>query len=361
MQSKSCRSSGGIAFRYHIDRVPSLLSWLDLGTSLAPGCESLNPDHPLINKPAVSVVVPVYNSEHSLAALVSRLGSTLAESASSHEILLVDDGSRDRSWRAITELVAGNDAVRGIRLLRNYGQHSALLAGINQARYEVIVTLDDDLQNPPEEIPKLLDKLQEGWDVVYGTPEKQQHGLWRYVASQATKFTLQEAMGAEAARSISSFRAFRSNLRPAFADYHSPFVLIDVLLTWGTVKFGTVRVRHDRREVGQSNYTVSTLIRHAMNLTTGFSTLPLRLASAVGFGVTLFGVGVLVYVLARYLLAGTSVAGFTFLASIIAIFSGGQLFTLGIIGEYLARMHVRMMNRPAYVIGERLDSPIVRD
>jgi undecaprenyl-phosphate 4-deoxy-4-formamido-L-arabinose transferase len=159
-------------------------------------------------------------------------------------------------------------------------------------------------------------------------------------------------MGAETARKVSAFRAFRSEVRHAFANYDGPFVSIDVLLTWGTARFATVPVRHDSRRIGTSNYTCRKLVTHALNMMTGFSVLPLQLASLLGFGFTLFGLLVLVYVMGRYLIEGGSVPGFPFLASIIAIFSGAQLFALGIIGEYLARMHFRMMETPAYTVRE---------
>jgi undecaprenyl-phosphate 4-deoxy-4-formamido-L-arabinose transferase len=234
--------------------------------------------------------------------------------------------------------------------MRNYGQHNALLCGIRIARFDVSVTLDDDLQHPPEELPKLLEKLSEGHDVVYGTPMSEQHGILRNVASRVTKLVLQGAMGAETATKVSAWRALRRDVRRAFEGYQNTFVSIDVLLTWGTTRFSWVALRHDARTIGQSNYTMVKLTRHALNMMTGFSTLPLQFASLVGFFFTLFGVGVLGYVLGRYFVTGGSVAGFPFLASVVAIFSGAQLFALGIIGEYLARMHTRSLDRPAYVV-----------
>jgi undecaprenyl-phosphate 4-deoxy-4-formamido-L-arabinose transferase len=299
-----------------------------------------------------SVVVPVYNSQDTLAELVERLESVLSDLAHRFEVIFVNDGSSDESWQVVTQLVRHYSWVRGLDLMRNYGQHNALLAGIRQARYKVIVTMDDDLQNPPEEVPKLVAKLDEGFDVVYGTPHTEQHGLLRNLASQVTKLALQSAMGAETARNVSAFRAFRSQVRDAFADYRSPFVSIDVLLTWGTTRFVAIPVRHAPRLVGVSHYTVRKLMTHALNMMTGFSIMPLQLASLIGFGFTFFGLGVLVFVIGRYLIEGGSVPGFPFLASVIAIFSGAQLFALGIIGEYLARMHFRTMERPAYAIRE---------
>jgi glycosyltransferase involved in cell wall biosynthesis len=300
--------------------------------------------------PALSVVVPVYNGEAALPELVARLESVLASRAPGSEILLVNDGSRDASWQVILELAERWQRVRGIDLMRNYGQHNALLCGIRAAAGAVVVTLDDDLQHPPEEIPKLLDALTGEVDVVYGTPLAEQHGRLRDVASRATKMVLQGAMGAEIASRVSAFRAFRTELRQAFAQYGNPYVSIDVLLTWSTTRFAAVAVRHEPRRSGRSNYTFGTLARHALNMVTGFSVAPLRLASLVGFASTLLGLLVLAWVVGRYLIQGTTVPGFPFLASVIAIFSGAQLFTLGIIGEYLARMHFRLMSRPIYSV-----------
>jgi glycosyltransferase involved in cell wall biosynthesis len=305
-----------------------------------------------MNRPfkSISVVIPVYNSEDILPLLVNRLEPVLKGLAPLYELILVNDGSKDDSWQVISELSKQYPWVAGIDLMRNYGQHNALLCGIRAARHEVIVTMDDDLQNPPEEIPKILIKLSEGFDVVYGTPKEERHGFWRDRASQITKLVLQGSMGAETARNISAFRAFRRDVRNAFEGYQSPFVSIDVLLTWGTTRFAAIPVYHDTRKIGTSNYNLYKLITHAVNMMTGFSTLPLQLASMIGFLFTLFGILVLIYTLGRYVIQGGSVPGFPFLASVIAIFSGAQLFALGIIGEYLARMHFRSMGRPPSAI-----------
>ena len=300
--------------------------------------------------PGVSVVVPVYNGAAFLEELSSRVGSTLRARGVDFEIILVNDGSRDESWSRINALASADDRVRGIDFMRNYGQHNALLAGIRKARGAVIVTMDDDLQHPPEEIPKLLDGLSPDCDVVYGAPLHEQHDLWRRLTSRLTKKILQIAMGIPNAGRLSAFRAFRTELRGAFSEATGPFVSIDVMLTWGTNRISFVTVDHHQRAGGASNYSVGSLLAHASNLLTGFSVLPLRLASLIGFALTLFGIAVLVYVVTRYFMLGGSVPGFPFLASIIAIFSGAQLFALGIIGEYLARMHFRLMGRPAYQV-----------
>jgi hypothetical protein len=157
-------------------------------------------------------------------------------------------------------------------------------------------------------------------------------------------------MGVAIASRISSFRAFRTCLRDSFIDYRGEFVSIDVLLSWSTSRFAAIPVNNPPRTIGTSNYTVSKLVVHAMNMVTGFTTVPLRLASIFGFAFALFGLDLLIYVLVRYLISGGAVPGFSFLASAIAVFSGVQLFALGIIGEYLARMHFRLMDRPVYAV-----------
>jgi undecaprenyl-phosphate 4-deoxy-4-formamido-L-arabinose transferase len=309
----------------------------------------------------VSVIVPVYNAEATLVSLVDATLSVLDAIADESEMILVNDGSADSSWELICDLAERHRQVQGINLMRNFGQHNALLCGVRAARYHIIVTMDDDFQNPPEEIPKLVDALcREDLDVIYGYPIRQQHSLGRDLASAMTKIAMQKGMGVDAARYVSAFRAFRTELREAFSGYDNSYVSIDVLLTWGTTRFGVVRVRHDPRKAGTTGYTLNKLMTHAVNMLTGFTTWPLRIASFVGFAFTVFGLAVLMYVVGRYLLTGGSVPGFPFLASIIALFSGATLFSLGIIGEYLARMYFRNQGRPSSVVRETTREKVSR-
>ena len=301
---------------------------------------------------SLSVVVPVYNSALTIRELTARLAEVLPTLADEYELIFVEDNGRDNSWEIILDLAREYPWVRGAQFMRNYGQHNAVLYGIRAAKYEVIVTMDDDLQHPPAEIHHLLDKLAEGYDVVYGAPQKEQHGLLRDMASRITKWTLQRTMGVDAARNVNAFRVLRTPIRDAFADFSGPFVSIDVLLSWGTSRFAATKVRHEPRKLGPSNYTIYKLITHALNMITGFSTMPLQLASALGFIFTIFGLILFVYILIAYVIYGGSVPGFSFLASTIAIFSGVQLVMIGIIGEYLARMYQRTMDRPSYTVRE---------
>jgi glycosyltransferase involved in cell wall biosynthesis len=301
-------------------------------------------------KPSISVVIPVYNGISTLTELIERLDAELKKISRDYEIILINDGSPDQSWQLIEALSVKYRHVQGINLMQNYGQHNAIFCGLMNTRFELIATLDDDLQHPPEEIIHLLDCLNQGYDVVYGTPKKETHGLFRDLASVFTKLILANLMGAKNARSVGPFRVFKAEVFKAFSHYQGPYVNIDVLLSWGTNKFGSIPVNHLSRSVGKSNYNFRKLMNHTMNLITGFSTLPLQMASMTGFGFTIIGFVILIYVLVRNIIFGVVVPGFTFLSSIIAIFSGATLFALGIIGEYLARMYFRLMDKPKYWI-----------
>ena len=303
---------------------------------------------------SVSVVVPTYGNAQGLESLARAISDILERENRTFEILFVNDGSPDDTWDAIQRINASNPKVRGINLMRNYGQHNALLAGIFNARHDVIVTMDDDFQTPPMEIPKLLHKLDEGFDLVYGARDREQHGLVRNLASRITKWIVQHAMKARLARSITSFRAFRAELMRDYPRSGPPSVFIDALLDWTALKVTSVSVEHHARETGKSNFSWSKLVTHGVNLVTGLSVVPLQLAVWLGFLVTCFGVGLVGFVLVSYFVHGRQVPGFTFLAVVILLFSGAQLCVLGIIGEYLSRVYLCLLGKPAFVIKEIL-------
>ncbi len=300
--------------------------------------------------PSISIVVPVYFGATSLAELVRRVAETF-KNRSDYEVILVDDGSLDESWATICELAQAWPNVRGIRLSRNFGQHNALLAGVRNARGSVSVTIDDDLQNPPEMIPRLLVTLKEtDADVVYGVPTQVRQSLTRRLAGRLIRSSLASGLGVAEAPTVSSFRAFKTALRDGFEQEVGTGVSIDALLTWSAQSYSSVDVDHDARAHGTSNYSVRRLLRFALDTVTGYSAKPLQLASILGLLTALVGFAALLWAVGRPLISGTSVQGFPFLASTIALFSGVQLLTLGIMGEYLARMHFRIMRKPTYVI-----------
>ena len=298
------------------------------------------------------MLVPTYKSPETLLAVAERI-RRLTWFTPDSEVIFIDDGNADKTWSILLEIARVHPFVRAIRLSRNVGQHAALLAGVREARHPVIATLDDDLQNPPEELAHLLKALTDDVDVVYGVPRKIKQPIWRSVASVAAKRLMQKALGFSSAVDISSFRVFRSQLRDGFNNDLGPGVSLDALLSWSTSRFTSVEVEHHKRKTGKSNYNFWKLFRFMLDTITGFSTVPLRLATGLGLTTIALSVGVLVWVLGRPLITGDSVPGFPFLAATIAIFSGTQLLVLGVIGQYIGRMHFRVMNKPTYTVAER--------
>ena len=300
-------------------------------------------------KNGISLVCPVYNSARTLRTLVDQLCQCLS-GRYEFEILLVDDRSSDSSWLEISQISKENTAVRGIRLGRNVGQHGALLAGIRSARFDKIVTIDDDLQNPPTEVIMLVQALELTGGVVYGVSTDIKQKMWRKASSVGAKKMFKKFLGFDSAINISSFRAFEANLRDAFSGEIGPSVSIDSLLTWSTSTFSSIEVQHHPRLQGKSQYNFRKLVRFMVDTATGYSVVPLRLATTLGSIVTMLGFVILLWVTLRPLLTRVSVPGFPLLAASLAIFSGTQLLVLGILGEYIGKMHFRVMNKPSYVI-----------
>lgn len=309
-------------------------------------------------EPGVSVVVPAFHSSGMLATLVDRVAAALGPLEMPHEIVFVDDGSDDGTWEEIVGLSRDRAHVRGLRLARNCGQHNALLAGVRAARREKTVTLDDDLQFRPESLPSLLSALEGRIDLVYGVATAPEHGRVRGLLTRVSKWLLRVATGEPLITSISALRAFRTDLRTAFSGFDGPYVSLDSLLLWSTGRVAEVEVPHDPREHGASGYSLGSLARHALTTMVGFSSRPLRAASVLGFACTALGVLLLLDVLARYVTEGGHVPGFAFLASAISIFSGVQLFAIGMIGEYLARMYPRVLGQPSYSIAESVEGEL---
>lgn len=301
----------------------------------------------------ISFVVPVYRSSDSLHILYEEIVTEFGNGGSIYEIIFVEDCGGDASWKKITELCNIDPMVRGFKLGRNCGQHAALLCGIREAKGSIIVTLDDDLQHPPKEVHKLIKQIELGYDVVYGVPKNETHGFLRDLASVSSKFFLEKFTGVQNIRNVSAFRAFDTKLRDAFCEYKAPTVNIDVLLSWATQNLCLVTVNHQERTIGNSGYNFAKLLLHALNLLTGFSIRPLQLSIFVGFFFALFGFGVLLFIVLQWFLQGSIVPGFSFLASIITIFSGVQLISLGIIGEYIGRIYSRSMDKPSYFVIEQ--------
>ena len=303
----------------------------------------------------ISVIVPAYRSPGTLHQLVEQVDLHVGPLAETIEIIFVDDGSGDQTWATISELAAKFDWVHGITLLRNYGQHNAILAGLRHAKYDIILTIDDDLQNPPAEVSALAAALTDDIDLVYGIPHAEHQRWWRNIASTVLKAAMAKTLGPDVPKKSSAFRLFRRELVAASDHANDPFVAIDVLLTWATNRTTHVEVNFAERADGVSGYTFGQLVRHTFNMMTGYSSRPLRVVSAVGLMFAMFGFALVIFVGIRYFIGDSDVAGFTFLAATITLFSGVQLLSLGVLGEYLGRIHFRSMGRPPYVIRSKTD------
>ncbi len=309
----------------------------------------------------LSIVVPCYNSAETLPELSSRLEAAVSElqeegKISAFEIIFVIDGNADNTGKVADDIACNNSSMRVLHMRRNFGQHNALVAGIRAARNEIIVTMDDDLQHPPEEIGKLLEAFSDSAvDLVYAVPSVEEHGFFRSFASQTVKRALALA-GVANAEWVGAFRAFRVELRDGFKEVNDAQVNLDVLLSWTTSQVRSVTVGMDRRATGKSSYSFMRLARHAMNMITGYGSVPLSLATWLGFACGILGIVMLVTIAIRFFLGITTVAGFTTLAGLISLFAGAQMLTIGIIGEYLGRQHARSMGRPMYMIKNEVDS-----
>jgi glycosyltransferase involved in cell wall biosynthesis len=304
----------------------------------------------------VSVVIPVYRSEESLRPLVGRLLQVLEKTGLSHEVVLVEDGGGDGSWKVLRDLQANDpDRVVVIELMRNYGQHNALMCGFRCTRGEYVVTLDDDLQNPPEEVPKLLAAVRTGqFDLVYGTYPSKKHSLWRNAGSALVNAFYRVVF--KNAVTISSFRAIHRPLLESIFPYDLNFTFIDGLLAWNTQRIAQIEVEHHPRATGRSGYDPRKLIQLAFNLFTNFSLLPLQLVSWFGLALSGMGFFVVLYYFVQYLRAQIIVPGYASTIIAILVVGGTQLLALGIIGEYLGRLHLNVNRKPQYTIRTMLSS-----
>ena len=296
----------------------------------------------------LSVVIPVYRSAGILPQLARRLSASLAASGASYEIIFVEDCSPDESWKVLTQLqTADPEHVVAIQLMRNFGQHNALMCGLRHAQGRYVVTLDDDLQHPPEEIPRLLEAaLRDGHDLVYGVYERKRHAWGRNVGSSLINGFYRIAFRTHV--QVTSFRVMSRDLVDTVLGYTLNFVFLDGLLAWNTTRVGEVLVEHHPRAQGRSGYSISKLLGLALNLFTSFSVLPLRIASAAGVVVACGGLTAAVYYLARYIASDIHVPGYASTIMAIMVLGGTQLLAIGVMGEYLGRLHLNANGKPQY-------------
>ncbi len=299
---------------------------------------------------AVSVVIPVYNEEANLEALYERLEGVLQSTGRPYEVIFVDDGSRDRSLDILCRLQEKFGAVRVIQLNRNYGQHAAVFAGMDHARGEVIVTLDADLQNPPEEIPRLLDKIAEGHDVVGGWRESRQDHVFRRLFSWVVNKVTSRLVGVKMQDYGCMLRAYRREIVEVLRGCSENSSFIPALANTFAGSPVEIPVGHNRRNGGRSKYNLFRLARLNFDLMTGFSLLPIQVVSLAGIGIALLGFGFGGYLMLRRLIIGPESEGAFTLFAILFVFVGLQILALGLIGEYIGRIYMEVRRRPRYVI-----------
>lgn len=299
-----------------------------------------------------SVVIPVYNSEATLEKLTNRLRTIFETISEDFEIIFVDDGSQDESWQKLKTLRSEDSRIRIVQLMRNFGQHNALMCGFRFVIGDYVITLDDDLQNPPEEIPKLINKIGEGYDIVYGKYISKKHSRFRNLGSSLIQLVYKKVFGVH--NNLTAFRIIGRQLIKSILRYEKSYVFIDGLLAWNTKKIGFISVLHNARDDGKSGYGIKKLLTLSLNMITNFSIVPLQIASILGLLFAILGFMMSGYFFLKKIIYDIPVAGYTSLIIAITIFAGIQLLTLGLIGEYIGRIHLNINNKPQYEIREQI-------
>jgi glycosyltransferase involved in cell wall biosynthesis len=306
---------------------------------------------------ALSLVIPVYGSERVLPELVSRLQETLDKIGhlqKSYEVIFVCDCSPDHSWHTIQTLAAQYPWVRGISLRMNAGQHNALMAGFAEARGAIVMTMDDDLQHSPSDIPSLLDELARGRDVVYARFKKRKHAVWKLLGSRLNDKVAGYLMQKPSDLYLSPFRAMKAGICKDILRYQGPYVYVDGLILSVTRNIGTVDVDHHDRYAGDSGYSFRKSVSLWLKMATSFSIVPLRLTSFAGLMIAGLGFLLAVLLVIQKFTLDKMPIGWSSLIVTILIIGGVQLVALGMLGEYLGRVLLTINSRPQYVIGETI-------
>jgi len=300
--------------------------------------------------PEISVVIPVYRAQRSLHELYRRLTAALEQVAADFEIIFVEDCGGDRSWEIICELAEQDGRVQGVQFSRNFGQHAATICGFSRATGDRIITLDDDLEQRPEDIAELCRKADEGYALVYGVYRERSHSWWRNLTSEFARKLFRIAIPS-LNHEYTSFRLVERTLAQKLCDFDSPFPFVDGYLSWVTNNYSTVDVPHEFRAHGTSNYNLRKLLTHTINIFVTFSDLPLRMASWIGLGSFLVGMLWRVGIVLARLMGGITVSGFASLMAGIILFGGIQLLILGVMGEYLGRINFKSSRKPLFLVG----------
>lgn len=304
----------------------------------------------------LSVVIPIYNSESTIAALVQACSAELSAEYKAVEFVLVNDGSTDGTHEALLCLLKAklDCDIKYLNLARNFGEHNAVMCGLRQSCGEAVVIIDDDFQNPPSEISKLVDRLHEGYDVVYAYYDEKKHSLWRNFGSQFNNWLATLVLRKPADLYLASFKALNRLTADAVCEYQGPFPYLDGLILRTTRRVGKQLCEHHPRAVGQSQYTLTKLISLWLNMLTSFSVVPLRVASYLGLCMSAVGFLLALFFILTSLFAETGTdeipRGWASLIVSITIFSGLQLVVLGMVGEYIGRIFMTQNKHPQTIV-----------
>ena len=310
---------------------------------------------PLDSGVVYSVVIPVFNEEGNVEALAARVIAAMEAVAEPFEVLFVDDGSRDGTPGLLARLAHADRRIRVMRFTRNYGQEAAVEALYLNARGRWLIQMDGDLQHPPEEIPSLIAKKDEGFDVVYGVREGRRDALVRVAASRMMQWSMRSLMEIELPEDVSTFRLMSAPIARLVAALPERRKFFSALIVWSGARIGTVRVRHEARHAGATHYNFTKLLNHTFDLIVGFTSKPLRYIGTLGFTFAAVGLGLGAWVITRKLAFNYGIMGWPSLFAAVVILGGMQLIATSVIGEYIARIYVQAQARPLYNVAERIN------
>ena len=303
----------------------------------------------------ISFVIPCYRSEKTLPDVIDEIKTTMAEIGHEFEIILVNDSSPDNTFEVIKKIASENDNILGIDLAKNFGQHCALMAGMRHSSGDVVVCLDDDGQTPANEVGKLLDKLDEGFDVCYASYGKKQHSGFRNFGSKINELMTRIMLGKPKELKVSSYFAAKRFVVDDMLRYDQSYAYVIGLVLRATKNVANVEVNHRARSVGESGYTLAKLFSLWFNGFTAFSIKPLRIATAIGCICACSGFLYGIYTIIKKIILMDAVeAGFSALMSVIVFLGGMVMLMLGLIGEYIGRIYICMNNSPQYVIRQKV-------
>jgi undecaprenyl-phosphate 4-deoxy-4-formamido-L-arabinose transferase len=306
------------------------------------------------SKPYISVLIPLLNEHDSLPELQERLSKTLDEVGKPYEIIYINDGSTDGTQRRLEDFHERFPTVKVIEFNRNYGQHMALFAGFQACHGEIIITIDGDLQNPPEEIPKLVQKMEEGYEVVATYRRNRQDSLFRKFASNIVNKITSKLVGVKLKDYGCMLRAYSRSVIDHINMCTESSSFIPALANTFARKIAEIEVAHEERKMGQSKYSIFRLLRLNFDLMTSFSLLPIQFIGILGSIIAVLGLAFAVFLIIRRLLLGPEGEGTFTLFGILFFFIGIQIFALGIIGEYIGRIYQEVRRRPRFVIKKEL-------